>query len=76
MEDAFKVEEYCRVISPETQLTEEAEEVCLTILECLTFRDKWLYEVRDDLNPAKTQVGCGILNIHTHIYIFSLQRVV
>lgn len=62
IEDPPKVEEYCRVISPETQLPEEAEEVCLTLLECLTFRDKWLFAVRPDLNPATSQVGGSLFN--------------
>ncbi|GMH37954.1 hypothetical protein BSKO_05838 [Bryopsis sp. KO-2023] len=51
IEEAALVEDYCRVITPETQLTEEYEDVCLTVVECLTLREKWLFEVREDLKP-------------------------
>lgn len=36
-------DDYCRVITPENLLTEESEEVCAMLVECLELRRKWLF---------------------------------
>lgn len=37
-------DEYSRVITPEGALTEEHEEVCGMLAECLEMRRKWLFK--------------------------------
>lgn len=37
-------DEYSRVITPEGALTEEQEEVCGMLAECLELRRKWLFK--------------------------------
>lgn len=54
------MENYCRVITPETQLTEEAEDACLTVLECMTYRHKWLFKAREDLDLASKNVRISV----------------
>eukprot|EP00803_Ostreobium_quekettii_P008377 evm.model.scf_907.2 EVM.evm.TU.scf_907.2 scf_907:13163-20301(+) len=51
IEDAARMEEYGRVITPEALLTDESEDVCLRILECLSMRDKWLFQVAPERRP-------------------------
>uniref|UniRef100_A0A7S1T255 AMP deaminase n=1 Tax=Tetraselmis chuii TaxID=63592 RepID=A0A7S1T255_9CHLO len=43
IEDAAMQEHYSRVLTPETQPTEEQEEVCAMLKDCLDMRDKWLW---------------------------------
>eukprot|EP00803_Ostreobium_quekettii_P007072 evm.model.scf_2483.1 EVM.evm.TU.scf_2483.1 scf_2483:1820-9003(+) len=51
IEDAARMEEYGRVITPEALLTEESEDVCLRILECLAKRDKWMFKIAPERRP-------------------------
>ncbi|KAJ9529077.1 hypothetical protein QJQ45_007147 [Haematococcus lacustris] len=37
-------EDYCRVITPETAMTDETEEACAMLVECIELRKKWLFE--------------------------------
>eukprot|EP00878_Enallax_costatus_P016118 GHUV01016904.1.p1 GENE.GHUV01016904.1~~GHUV01016904.1.p1 ORF type:complete len:746 (+),score=242.14 GHUV01016904.1:255-2492(+) len=41
---ATMFDDYCRVITPENLLTEESEEVCAMLVECLELRRKWLFK--------------------------------
>eukprot|EP00879_Flechtneria_rotunda_P026859 GHRR01028695.1.p1 GENE.GHRR01028695.1~~GHRR01028695.1.p1 ORF type:complete len:496 (+),score=186.07 GHRR01028695.1:256-1743(+) len=41
---ATMYDDYCRVITPENLLTEESEEVCAMLVECLELRRKWLFK--------------------------------
>jgi len=36
-------DDYCRVITPENLLTEESEEVCAMLLQCMELRKKYLF---------------------------------
>lgn len=44
---AVLYDDYCRVITPENLLTEETEEVCAMLVECLELRRKWLFKPAD-----------------------------
>ena len=37
--------DYCRVITPETPMNDEVEEVCSMINEIMNMRAKWLFKV-------------------------------
>lgn len=43
IEDAAVHEQYCRVITPEPAINEEAEDVCALLQQCLDMRVKWLF---------------------------------
>ncbi|KAK9839161.1 hypothetical protein WJX74_010777 [Apatococcus lobatus] len=47
IEEAALHEQYCRVITPEPHISEEMEEVCALLEECLRLRQKWLFKPRD-----------------------------
>lgn len=36
-------DEYSRVITPETAMTDEVEDVCAMLVECLELRKHWLF---------------------------------
>ncbi len=38
--------DYCRVITPETPMNDEVEEVCNMMNEMVNMRSKWLFKVR------------------------------
>ena len=44
IEDAATAERYCRVITPEPAASEETEEVCLLLAECVGLRERWLFQ--------------------------------
>jgi hypothetical protein len=48
-------DDYCRVITPENLLTEESEEVCAMLVECLELRRKWLFTPA--ANPEQRRVS-------------------
>ena len=48
-------DDYCRVITPENLLTEESEEVCAMLVECLELRRKWLF--KPQFTPEQRRVG-------------------
>jgi hypothetical protein len=51
---ATMFDDYCRVITPENLLTEESEEVCAMLVECLELRRKWLFQPQ--LKPEQRRV--------------------
>lgn len=52
---AVLYDDYCRVITPENLLTDESEEVCAMLLECMELRRKWLFWPR--LGPEQRRVS-------------------
>ena len=53
---AVLYDDYCRVITPENLLTDESEEVCTMLMECLELRRKWLFrtQVRPELRKVSS----------------------
>jgi hypothetical protein len=51
---AVLYDDYCRVITPENLLTEESEEVCAMLLQCMELRKKWLFT--SATNPEQRKV--------------------
>jgi hypothetical protein len=56
---AVLYDDYCRVITPENLLTDESEEVCTMLMECLELRRKWLF--RPQVRPEQRKVSAGML---------------
>ena len=54
--------DYCRVITPETPMNDEVEEVCSMINEMMKMRAKWLFKVcrRVDGGSFHTQAPTGM----------------
>ena len=52
--------DYCRVITPETPMNDEVEEVCNMMNEMVNMRSKWLFKVRCKLERAMS--ACHHLN--------------
>ena len=54
---ASQFEDYCRVVTPEHAPTEESEEVCAMLMECLEMRKRWLFQ--PVVGPDQRKVGRG-----------------
>lgn len=52
--DTSSGEDYSRVITPEAAITDEVEDVCAMLAECLEMRKKWLFK------PAGAWVGACV----------------
>ena len=50
-------EDYCRVITPENSMSEEAEEICFKLLEAMKLRDKWFFQTAEYRKPANKPVS-------------------
>ena len=50
-------EDYCRVITPENSMSEEAEDTCFKLLEAMKLREKWFFQMAEYRKPANKPVG-------------------
>lgn len=41
-------------------MSEEAEEICFNLMECLELRAKWYFEIADHRKPANKVLSCFV----------------